>query len=427
MPNHASSERNYLHIIKASAGSGKTHRLTGEYLHLLFSGQQRYRHILAVTFTNKATDEMKSRIIKELHRLASGEDSAYLQELMHDFLMEEQTVRSQAKSILESILHDYSAFSISTIDRFFQQTMRAFTREMGLSGGYNIELDESSLLMETVDLMLSELDKPENKALSDWLLLFMQHSIEDGKSWKINRQVLDLAKQLFNETYKSFSDEEQAAIQDKEQLEAYRQMLMRIVKSYEQQVKAIGVKALTIMEQHGLAYDDFKYKKNSGFGLFAKLANGEVIKPSDRLLALADNIDLWSSGKEKESAIRAAYSAGLNDCVKEIILYSANDRNYQTARHLLRNFYTLGILNDIKIRLRKLQQENNTLFLSDTTELLNKMIAGTDSPFIYEKTGTRITNYMIDEFQDTSRMQWNNFKPLIGESLASGNFNLNRG
>jgi len=252
----------------------------------------------------------------------------------------------------------------------------------------------------------------------------MQHSIEEGKSWKINRQVLDLAKQLFNETYKSFSDEEQAAIQDKEQLEAYRQMLIRIVKSYEQQVKAIGVKALTIMEQHGLAYDDFKYKKNSGFGLFAKLANGEVIKPSDRLLALADNIDLWSSGKEKESAIRAAYSAGLNDCVKEIILYSANDRNYQTARHLLRNFYTLGILNDIKIRLRKLQQENNTLFLSDTTELLNKMIAGTDSPFIYEKTGTRITNYMIDEFQDTSRMQWNNFKPLIGESLASGNFNL---
>jgi len=115
---------------------------------------------------------MKSRIIKELHRLASGEDSAYLQELMHDFLIEEQIVRSQAKSILESILHDYSAFSISTIDRFFQQTMRAFTREMGLSGGYNIELDESSLLIETVDLMLSELDKPENKALSDWLSVY---------------------------------------------------------------------------------------------------------------------------------------------------------------------------------------------------------------------------------------------------------------
>jgi len=316
-----------------------------------------------------------------------------MQELQQDFLMEEQTVRSQAKSILESILHDYSAFSISTIDRFFQQTMRAFTREMGLSGGYNIELDESSYLMETVELMLSELEQPENKMLADWLLLFMQHNIEEGKSWKINSQVLDLAKQLFNETYKSFSDEEQAAIQDKEQLDAYRQMLIRIVKSYEQQVKAIGVKALTIMEQHGLAYDDFKYKKNSGFGLFAKLANGEVIKPSDRLLALADNIDLWSSGKEKESAIRAAYSAGLNDCVKEIILYSANDRNYQTARHLLRNFYTLGILNDIKKRLRKLQQENNTLFLSDTTELLNRLIAGTDSPFIYEKQvrGLQIT------------------------------------
>lgn len=110
--------------------------------------------------------------------------------------------------------------------------------------------------------------------------------------------------------------------------------------------------------------------------------------------------------------------------LKKAVWLFENNIHYNSALSILRNFYTLGILNDIKKRLRKLQQENNTLFLSDTTELLNKMIAGADSPFIYEKTGTRITNYMIDEFQDTSRMQWNNFKPLIGESLASGNFNL---
>lgn len=424
MPNHASSDRQRLHVIKASAGSGKTHRLTGEYLRLLFSAPNNHRHILAVTFTNKATDEMKSRIVKELHCLASGAGSEYLKELTDEFSLTPENLRLKAKTVLENILHDYSAFSISTIDRFFQQTMRSFARESGLAGGYNIELDETSLLKETIDLMLSELDKPENKTLSEWLLRFMQHNIEEGKSWKIDSQVLDLARQLFNETYKSFSDEEQSTIKDKERLEAYKQMLMRIVKRYENEVKSVGVKAMDIMKQYGLSYDDFKYKRNSGFLLFSKLAGGNVEKPSNRLIALADNIDLWYGGRKKENAIRSAYSDGLNECVTRIIHLSRNDRDYQTARNLLRNFYTLGILNDIQQRLRKLQQENNTLFLSDTTELLNNIIAGTDSPFIYEKTGTRVHHYMVDEFQDTSRMQWENFRPLIGESLASGNLNL---
>jgi ATP-dependent exoDNAse (exonuclease V) beta subunit len=424
MPNHVSSDRKYVHLIKASAGSGKTHHLTGEYLHLLFSKPNNHSHILAVTFTNKATDEMKSRIVEELSGLASGKESPYLEALMVAFSMSDAHVRSQAGTILETILHDYSAFSISTIDRFFQRTMRAFTREMGLAGGFNIEVDETSLLMETIDLMLSELDKPENKTLSDWLLKFMQDRIEEGKSWKIDQQVQDLSKQLFNETYKSLSDEDFAIIQDKTYLANYKQMLMRIVKSYEQGAKMIGVKALNLMEQHGLAYDDFKHKRNSGFMLFVKLSNGIIEKPSNRLIGLADNADLWISSNENEDAIRSAYSAGLNECVHSIIQLSRNDRDYLTAKQLLRNFFTLGILNDIKLRLRKLQQENNTLFLSDTTELLNDIIAGTDSPFIYEKTGTLLTNFMIDEFQDTSRMQWDNFKPLIEESLASNNFNL---
>jgi len=197
-----------------------------------------------------------------------------------------------------------------------------------------------------------------------------------------------------------------------------------MVKNYENEVKSVGVEAIHLMEQYGLTYEDFKHKRNSGFLLFTKLANGRMEKPSDRLRALADQIDLWTGSSEKENAIREVYTAGLNDCVNKIIQLTANDREYQTAKQLLRNFYALGILNDIKQRLRKLQQENNTLFLSDTTELLNHIIAGTDSPFIYEKTGTQLTNYMIDEFQDTSRMQWENFKPLIEESLASNNFNL---
>lgn len=427
MPKLASSERHHLHVIKASAGSGKTHRLTGEYLHLLFSGPQRYRHILAVTFTNKATDEMKSRIVQELHRLASGGDSSYLRDLTADFGLNEAQVRVGARSILENILHDFSSFSISTIDRFFQQTMRAFTREMGLSGGYNIELDESTYLMETVDLMLSELDQPENKMLSNWLLLFMQQSIEEGKSWKINRQVLDLARQLFNETYKSFTGEEEEKIRDKEFLLSYQQTLRKIVRAFEREVKETGERGLAVMSQYGLHFSDFSGSSRSPFSYFVKWANKEIKSPTATFLLLENNPEKWvtrTTPADKRAAIEAAYSGGLNDAVQRAVGLFANTIPYNSALSILRNFYTLGILNDIQKRLRKLLQENNTLFLSDTTELLNHMIAGTDTPFIYEKTGTRITNYMIDEFQDTSRMQWHNFKPLVGESLASANFNL---
>ena len=195
----ASSDSEKLLLIKASAGSGKTHRLTGEYLRLLFSGENQYKHILAVTFTNKATDEMKSRIVKELHTLSTGKESDYLEKLIKEFRISENQIRERAKSILESILHDYSAFSISTIDRFFQQTMRAFTREMGLSGGYKLELDESFILAQIIDLMIFELDKPQNKELAGWILDYMKHQIEDGKSWNIKENIAKLAKQLFNE------------------------------------------------------------------------------------------------------------------------------------------------------------------------------------------------------------------------------------
>lgn len=417
----------HLHIIKASAGSGKTHRLTGEYLHLLFAQPNNHRHILAVTFTNKATDEMKSRIVEELHLLSSGKSSAYLKELMRDFSLDELTVRLMAKRILETILHDYSSFSISTIDKFFQQTMRAFTREMGLAGGYNVEVDHSSLLMETVDLMLSELDKPENKILSEWLLQFMQDSIEEGKSWKIDREVMELSEQLFNETYKSFTAEEQAAFQNKEQLSEYKKILIRIIRDYENELKKTGTRAISIMENNSLEPSDLKGGSRSQFFKFMRIAEGGIPDLPPSFYKFPDNLEEWYAKKTATDIIikiENAYNAGLNDCVKQVIEMYDNNMQYLTAKCILQNYYTLGILNDIKNRLRKLQQENNTLLLSDTTELLNDIISGTDSPFIYEKTGTRITNYMIDEFQDTSRMQWNNFKPLVDESLSSGNFNL---
>ena len=419
--------KNGLHVIKASAGSGKTHRLTSEYLHLLFARPNNHRHILAVTFTNKATDEMKSRIVKELYRLASDGVSPFLNDLKQAFSLSEEQVRDRARTTLEAILHDYSAFSVSTIDRFFQQTLRAFTRESGLTGGYTVELDEESLLTEAVDLMFAELNLPENKKLSEWLLQFMQANIEEGRSWKIDRQVVTLGMQLFNETYKSLAKETQWSLANKKQLENYRKELYRIVTSYESKVKEAGKRGVELIKAHGLQPSDFRGGSRSQFYRFERYASGEIPDITPTFLSFADNLEGWYT-KTTDPAIVAsitkAYHGGLNDLVKEIIYLHENNVPYNSAISILQNFYTLGILTNIKNRLQALQQENNVLFLSDTTELLNEMIGEADSPFIYEKTGTRVQHYMMDEFQDTSRMQWENFRPLIDESLASGNFNL---
>ncbi len=426
MQNHEPFDVEKLLLIKASAGSGKTHRLTGEYLRLLFSAENQYKHILAVTFTNKATDEMKTRIVEELNTLAIGEKSDYDEKLKAEFELTETQIKSRAKNLLENILHDYSSFSISTIDKFFQQTMRAFTREMGLSGGYKIELDQKAVLNQIVDLMILELDLPQNKDLAKWILDYMRDQIEKGRGWNIKDNIVGLANQLFNEKYKLLSSSNKEKIENKEQLKNYGDIILKIVRDWENEASNIGKRALNIMSSYGVDISDIKYGKGSGFLLFTKWANKNYNDlPSGRFINCADNVDNLVAPKSNRGAeLIQAFDAGLNDCVKSAITLSSDMLHYNTAKSILRNFFTLGILNDVSNRLRAFQKDNNTLFLSDTTELLNVIIADSDAPFIYEKTGTRIVNFMIDEFQDTSSMQWRNFKPLISESLANANFNL---
>jgi ATP-dependent exoDNAse (exonuclease V) beta subunit len=185
-----------LTVYRASAGAGKTHKLTGEYLKLLFASPGAYRRILAVTFTNKATDEMKGRIVQELYTLSSGQKSDYVPVLSSRFGLDEAQVRAQARKVLIAILHDYSAFNISTIDRFFQQTMRAFTREIGLQGGYAIEMDQELVLTEAIDNLLAGLEKPENKELLGWLLRFASDKVEEGGGWNLRKDIAALSREV---------------------------------------------------------------------------------------------------------------------------------------------------------------------------------------------------------------------------------------
>lgn len=427
MPSRELSDKANLTVYKASAGSGKTHRLTAEYLSLLFASPFAYKHILAVTFTNKATEEMKSRIIEELANLAANRNSDYINELAREYKKPEDAIRVQARKILISILHDYSSFSISTIDRFFQQTMRAFTREIGLGGGYNVELDTGRVLGEAIDSMLYDLERSENEQLLDWLIRFSEEKIESGGTWNIRSDIQDLSTEIFKESYKAFSDQIQTDIANKGLLDDYKKMLLAHIRQFEKESKEIGEKAMNIMLGCDLQPFDFIRGRTSPFVSFLRWAGGEVKAPTATFGKLAGDVSAWyakTAPADIKSKIESAYHNGLNDCVCRVTDLYNNSAVYQTASEINRYFFTLGILGDVDKNIRSYAAENNIMLISDTTELLHKIIQGTDSPFIYEKVGTRVEHYMIDEFQDTSGMQWSNFLPLVKDSLSAGHKNL---
>jgi ATP-dependent exoDNAse (exonuclease V) beta subunit len=416
-----------LTVYRASAGAGKTHKLTGEYLLLLFAQPTAYRRILAVTFTNKATGEMKSRIIEELYKLASGRPSQYVEMLADAYHQTEEQLRRKAKETLIAILHDYGAFNISTIDRFFQQTLRAFTREIGLQGGYGIEMDQELVLSEAIDNLLGDLEKPESKALLGWLLRFAEDKVENGGEWNLRREIMSLSRELFKESYKAFSSRLNRDIEDKQALETYKNQLYALIRSTEAQLKALGEKGLGILRQYALQPSDFKGVSRSPLFFLEKLAKGEIKEPGAAFAGLADTLEACYT-RTTPPAIRqiigCAFENGLNACIKDIVAFFGRMRDYYTAKEVVRNYYTLGILNDVSNHIAAYRKEKNIMLIADTTELLNKIIDESEAPFIYEKTGTRINHYMIDEFQDTSDMQWYNFRPLIGESLAHRQNNL---
>ena len=416
-----------LTIYRASAGAGKTHRLTGEYLLLLFNQPGAYRRILAVTFTNKATDEMKGRIVEELFNLSSGRKSDYVELLAARYGLNEAQVRAQAQQILVAILHDYSAFNISTIDRFFQQTMRAFTREIGLQGGYGIEMDQELVLQEAVDRLLGDLEKPENRELLGWLLRFAEDKIEDSGEWHLRNDILRLGREVFKESYKLFSEEVAKDIQDKQALTQYRERLQGLVRGVEKEVRTLGERGLALLAAYGLEPSDFSGGSRSPLFLFQRWAKGEMKEPTATFCNLADNVEKCFTKKTEPSVkaiIGTLFEDGLNDCIKAVVARFGDLTAYQTAKEIIRYYYTLGILTDLSREIASYREEKNVMLIADTTELLHRVIAGSDAPFIYEKTGTRIDHYMIDEFQDTSNMQWDNFRPLLEESLAHDRENL---
>ncbi len=360
---------------------------------------------------------MKNRILEELHNLSSGEGSPMMDFIASENDFSESEVSGRAALILESILHNYSRFHIETIDRFFQRAIRAFTREIGLSGGYQIELDSERILSEAIDEMLMELD--QEPGLLNWFVEFARDKIQEGKHWNLKRDLLLLGKELNKERFQVGSTKLIKQLENKEEFSSFQGELMQIRFKFENSLKDLAGKAVRIMESEGLSPGSLKGQWGVGY-FFKKLLDNKFDYPSKTVLKAVDEPEEWYTKTSPDiDRIKSAYQNGMNDLLKSCIGQFERDyRKYRSAEAVRSFLYTLGILTDISRRMKTVAESQGIFLLSDASRFLNGIIAENDAPFVYEKIGNYFHHFMIDEFQDTSGLQWKNFRPLIENSLA---------
>ena len=416
--------------MKASAGSGKTYSLARKYISLLLGSQDRYayRYILAVTFTNKATDEMKSRILKELHVLATDPcESDYFDFFVPESFPSENELQKKARMVLSDMLHDYSAFAVSTIDRFFQHTLKAFSREIGQFASYQVELDKDSLVSESVDRVLDSLTE-ENVGLLSWLTENVLEQIEQGGRYSMDANLLEMAKRLKSvqrqealEKYELLEDEEYS----KEKLLRIRTECRNLVNSFRERVVADAQRIVDLTLQQGVNLEDTNRGFMKALAAYDGLQENEKIEPlKPTFVSKALDPDQWFA-KSKSGKLLPLVQDFIQSPLEDFCaLFDKDFKVYNTALILDEQLYGLGVAGELNKAFKELMKEKNVLCIDDSNTILRNIIDGSDAPFVYEKLGVRYEHFLLDEFQDTSCVQWDNFYPLLEESDSNHRDNL---
>ena len=410
-------------LLKASAGSGKTYRLAKTYIGMLLGSKDEhaYRHILAVTFTNKATDEMKRRILKELDQLArEPEKSPYYSDFISSFPSAE-ALADRAGKILTAMLHDYGAFAVSTIDKFVQTTLKAFAREIGQFASYQVELDRDSLVRESVDRILDSLSNGDS--LLKWLTdRAMAGLNEDGK-FSIEGGLYEMAKSLKSDAHREAMGRSDYSMYSSDRLSNVRKECVAVKNKYENRLKDTQAALQKAFDDAGVSPEDTTRKFASSLIKYS-LNNKKGEKPAPTYLQRCLDSDQWFA-QSKRAYLNPFVISKLSGPLADFAgLFDKKYNLYRTACILLGQVYNLGIAERLYGEFDSLMKEKNVLAIEESNTLLKKIIDGSDAPFVYEKIGVRFEDFLLDEFQDTSRIQWENFEPLLKESNSSGHDNL---
>lgn len=426
-------------IYKASAGSGKTFTLAVEYIRLLVANPWEYRHILAVTFTNKATSEMKSRILEQLYGIARGlkESEDYLNAVMNgsNFSFGVSEIRHRADLALNLIIHDYSHFRIETIDSFFQSIIRDLAHELDLTANLKVDLNQNDVLAEAVADIIDRLDVGSQMFGS--IIDFIEDKIDGGQNWAIDDEVAKFGMNIFNEKYLERQQSVRDRIGDPQFLKNYKKRLADMERSIADLIESYGKCFIEECERHGLSPDNFKYGKTGVYNTFVKLTKFRNLANKERSSGFVfsaramdclngdDFVKSWVKPKDENPVlvdlVQNKFQRLLSDaktCFEEKVVV------YNSILAIKKHINHLMLLNVINARVRDLNAEANRFLLADTAHFLRDLIDESDVPFIYEKTGTRFNHIMIDEFQDTSSMQWQNFIPLLSNCVDEGHFSM---
>ncbi|MFN8282423.1 MAG: UvrD-helicase domain-containing protein [Chitinophagales bacterium] len=424
------SDSSNLILYKASAGSGKTYALTKEYLKIILLNPYDYNKILAVTFTRKATQEMKSRIIEELENLEKQEKKSKTIDLKNTIIKEikqEKDIDITAffdKNVsiaLQLILHDYSNFNISTIDSFFQTIIRSFAKELDLPIGMEIELDTESVVQQAVQDMLKEY-KTDKDPFSKWIEDFVFDLIDDDKSWKIEQQLIKLGNQLLNEEYQLLNENNN---QDFD-VETYKKVLVKLKKiivQYKQKIDDLTKKVEHEIANNNLDLSQF-YQGNRSIQSFINKTKNYEPEINSYLQKMLDGDDLYSKSKLKDTAVIQHLENAWNNYLQPFILAviqhkETHQKKYIAAELVLKNIYSVALLAFINQKIKEYKAENNLVLISDTNRIVSVIAEHEEVPFIFEKSASFLKYILIDEFQDTSTLQWKGMLPLLLEILQN--------
>lgn len=418
-----------LKIYEASAGSGKTYRLALEYIALaLQSGSPSdYAHILAVTFTNKATGEMKDRILTQLYNVAKGGlDEGFMNDLLQRLQLPAETVARRAQATLLAMLHNYDRFRVETIDSFFQSLLSNLAHELNLSRGFKVDLDTEEVVGRAVDRMLLSVGRT-NKASQRTARLvgdYMKEHIEDDKGWNIARDLKAFAMQnLFRDEYLQNENELDALLHDVASINALKGELRQMAGQARERLAsaAAPLEQLLTLPPDGL--DASKLKSFSGMGKFAAaLIQGDcTAEPNATMLKATEQAEsLLNKSYQQDSGYRGYAEEVAQAIVHALQALEQYSLPLATSEIMLNKLSPLCLLGAIAREVGCINAESGSFMLAKTPDLFNKMVQKEDASFVFERTGTTFNHIMIDEFQDTSRLQWSNFKRLILDNMAQG-------
>ena len=417
--------KSHFTVYKASAGSGKTFRLAVQYITMLIREPESYRHILAVTFTNKATAEMKQRILSQLYGIGHNLPGSanYYNEVKKAVTYNEQTIRHNALLALDMILQDYGRFRVETIDSFFQTVLRSLARELHIGANLTLELDTDLVIDEAVDSFLANIEQDSKDKRN--VMEFVENNIDNDKNWSVDITLKKFSKELFREIFMECGDELRQILSQPDAIADYKQNLTAardsVLPTYVERVKTIGAEIETALSSAGLGIEGLS--SNPG-KVVVKIINTTILD-SDLGTTFSKCIQYPDSFfRKRDLENNPGYSTFAEEQLAPRFeqvekLHAEYSRLKNTYDAALQYVHELSLLLGIRAEIDRQSQEQSRFILADTPQLLSKL-SGSDTSFVYEKTGSFIEHLMIDEFQDTSRLQWGNLYLLLWECLANG-------